>query len=132
MKTDWNLIREMMSAAIDTCERIEVCGYSENDRDATAVLAGQNVSVYEMLVSAWTYPENIRYQIIRSRHDNQNNLPYVPEAARILVAMSQAGAELIDANVSDATGADIRKMIDWFRNKAAPKIEEAISSKPES
>ncbi len=41
MKTDWNLIREMMSAAIDTCERIEACGYSENDRDASAVLAGK-------------------------------------------------------------------------------------------
>ncbi len=83
MKTDWDLIREMMSAAIDTCERIEACGYSENDRDASAVLAGRNVSVYEMLGSAWTYPENIWYQIIRARHDNQNDLPYVPEAARI-------------------------------------------------
>ncbi len=29
MKTDWDLIREMMSAAIDTCERIDACGYSE-------------------------------------------------------------------------------------------------------
>jgi hypothetical protein len=129
MKTDWNLIREMMSAAIDTCERIEACGYSENDRDATAVLAGQNVSVYEMLVSTWTYPENIRYRIIRARHDGQNDLPYVPEAARILVAMSQASAELIDANISGNTEADIRKMIDWFRNKAATKIEEAIVTK---
>lgn len=132
MKTDWNLIREMMSAAIDTCERIEACGYSENDRDATAVLAGQNVSVYEMLVSAWTYPESIRYQIIRARHDNQNDLPYVPEAARILVAMSQAGAEFIDANVPGETEANIRRMIDWFRNKAAQKIEEAISNKTET
>ena len=129
MKTDWNLIREMMSAAIDTCERIETCGYSENDRDASAVLSGQHVSVYEMLVSAWTYPENIRYQIIRSRHDNQNDLPYVPESARILIAMAQASAELIDANVSAKTETDIRRMIDWFRNKAAPKVEEAISNK---
>lgn len=129
MKTDWNLIREMMSAAIDTCERIEACGYFENDRNASAVLAGQNVSIYEMLVSAWTYPENIRYQIIRTRHDNQNDLPYIPEVARILIAMSQASAELIDADVSGKTEADVRRMIDWFRNKAAPKVEEAIANK---
>ncbi|TXN06403.1 hypothetical protein FV219_09795 [Methylobacterium sp. WL122] len=129
MKTDWSLIREMMSAAIDTCERIEACGYSENDRDASAVLAGQDVSVYEMLVSAWTYPENIRYKIIRSRHDNQNDLPYVPEAARILIAMAQASAELIDANVSATREADVRRMIDWFQNKAALKVEEAIFNK---
>lgn len=47
MKTDWNLIREMMSAAIDKCERIEARGYSENDRDASALLARQDVSVHE-------------------------------------------------------------------------------------
>ncbi len=31
MPTDWNLIREMMAAAIDACEQIEAAGYTELD-----------------------------------------------------------------------------------------------------
>lgn len=65
METDWNTIRRMMNAAIDACERIERSGYNENDRDATISVNGQAVSVQDLLVSAWTYPENVRYQIIR-------------------------------------------------------------------
>ncbi|WP_343313321.1 hypothetical protein AAIB41_10560 [Brucella sp. BE17] len=41
MKADWNLIREMMGAAIDACEWIEAAGaYIENDRDATIAGVG--------------------------------------------------------------------------------------------
>ncbi|WP_244561531.1 hypothetical protein [Ensifer aridi] len=98
MNTDWNLIRSMMDAAIDACERIEAAGYSESDRDAMVKIGDQQVSVHEFLISAWTLPENIRYQIIRERHDKVADLPYVPEAARILVAMAQASAELIGAS----------------------------------
>ncbi|MFK4259842.1 hypothetical protein [Agrobacterium tumefaciens] len=58
MKTDWNLIREMMGAAIDACERIEAAGYTENDRDASIDVGGQQVSVHDFLVDAWTLPEN--------------------------------------------------------------------------
>lgn len=71
MKTDWNVIRGMMNAAINACERIEASGYAETDRDATINVGGQQVSVRDMLVSAWTYPENLRYQIIRQRHEKR-------------------------------------------------------------
>jgi hypothetical protein len=77
----------------------------------------------------WTYPEDIRYQIIRERHDNESNLPYVPEATRIIIAMSQASTELIDANVSGKPEVEVRRMIEWFREKSAPKFEEAIFNK---
>ena len=97
MKTDWNLIRDMIGAAIDACERIEAAGYSESDRDATVDIGGQRVSVHDFLVSAWTLPENLRYQIIRERHVQVANLAYVPETARILVATAQASIELIGA-----------------------------------
>lgn len=69
MKTDWNVVRNLMNAAIDACERIEASGYVEADRDAVIDIAGQEVSVHDLLVSAWTYPEKLRYQIIRERHD---------------------------------------------------------------
>ncbi len=129
MKTDWNLIREMMGAAIDACERIEAAGYSENDRDATIAVGGQQVSVHDFLVSAWTLPENLRYQIIRERHDQAADLPYVPEAARVLVAMAQASAELINAGDTSPAGDDIQKLIQWFGNHAAPGIERAIADR---
>lgn len=58
-----------MSAAIDAFERIEAAGYTENDRDATIDFEGQEVIVHDFLVSAWTLPENVRYQIIHERHD---------------------------------------------------------------
>ncbi|MCR8547673.1 hypothetical protein M4578_07525 [Salipiger sp. P9] len=129
MKTDWNLIREMMSAAIDACERIEAAGYTESDRDATIDVAGQQVSVHDFLVSAWTLPENLRYQIIRERHDQAADLPYVPEAARILVAISQASAELIGAGDTAPAGDGIQKMIQWFGDHAAPSVEQAIADR---
>lgn len=74
MKTDWNVIRGMMNAAINACERIEASGYAETDRDATINVGGQQVSVRDMLVSAWTYPENLRYQIIRQRHEKKGSI----------------------------------------------------------
>jgi len=91
MKTDWQQIREMMDTVIDSCEQIETAGFNEEHRSATVEIKGVDYSVQEFLISAWTLPENIRYQIIRERHEAGNDLPYVPEAARILVSMAQAG-----------------------------------------
>ncbi len=62
MKTDWNSIRGMLNAAVDACERIETLPYAETDREATTDIGGQEVSVHDFLVSAWTYPEKLRYQ----------------------------------------------------------------------
>lgn len=129
MKTDWNLIREMIGAAIDACERVEAAGYTEADRDATIDVGGQQVSVQDFLVSAWTLPENLRYQIIRERHDKAADLPYVPEAARILVATAQASAELIGAGDKSPARDNIQKMIQWFGTHAAPGVEQAIADR---
>jgi hypothetical protein len=97
MPTDWNLIRDMMSAVIDSCEKIEAAGYTEKDRDLTVDVSGKTVSIQEFMTSAWTLPENLRYQIIRERHEKDLDLPYVPEAARIIVRMAEACSELIGA-----------------------------------
>jgi hypothetical protein len=131
--TDWSLVKDMMAAAIDLCERVEAAGYTENDRDAVVGVNGQGVSVYELLVSAWTYPEKIRYTIIRQRHAKGDDLPYVPETARILVAMAQAAAELIGSGHDEApVFDDVRKMNLWFGRHAAPRIEQAIAKRRDS
>jgi hypothetical protein len=129
MKTDWNTIRGMMNAAIDACERIEASQYKEKDRDATVDVNGQLVSVQDLLVSAWTYPERLRYQIIRDRHDAKADVPYIPETARILLAMSQAAAELIDAGEVKPAKDAISKMIAWFEDHLSPNIEAAVASR---
>ncbi|MDO3444459.1 hypothetical protein [Agrobacterium sp. V1] len=132
MKTDWNVVRDLMNAAINACERIEASGYVEADRDAVIDIAGQEVSVQDLLVSAWTYPEKLRYQIIRERHDAGVDLPYVPETARILLAMSQAAAELV--NAGDVTPAEekLRKMIAWFDSHLASGIETATANRKQA
>lgn len=86
-----------MSTVIDSWEQIETAGFNEEHRSATVEIKGVDYSVQEFLISAWTLPKTIRYQIIRERHEARNDLSYVPEAARTLVSMAQACAELIEA-----------------------------------
>src|SRR3712207_2424880 len=87
----------MMDAAIDTCKQVEALGLTEQDRGRTVDVAGAKASVFDILASAWIYPETLRCQIIRERHDKAADLAYVPETARILVNMAEACAELIGA-----------------------------------
>lgn len=129
MKTDWNVIRGMMNAAINACERIEASGYVEADREAMINIGGRQVSVHDMLMSAWTYPENLRYQIIRERHETGADLPYVPETARILLAMSQAAAELVNAGEVTPAQEKVHEMIAWFDNHLVPGIESATAAR---
>lgn len=93
--TDWDQIRNVFAAAIDFCERLETLGYSEDVRTQSAVIRGKNVSAFEVVTSAWSMAEATRYAVIRSRHDTDNDLPYVPETARIIAAAAGVCAELV-------------------------------------
>lgn len=128
MRTDWNSIRGMLNAAIDACERIEALQYAEADREATTDIGGQKVSVHDFLVSAWAYPEKLRYLIIRERHDTGVDLPYVPETSRILLAMSQAAIELVNAGEVTPAKQDIQQMIKWFDEDLVRGIESAVAT----
>jgi hypothetical protein len=119
MPTDWNLIREMMAAIIDSCEQIEPAGCAEPDRDLTVDVSGQKVSIHEFMVSAWTLPENLRYRIIRDRHDKGVDPPYIPEAARIIIRMAEAAAKPAEA--------EARSAIQWYRAHAVPCVQQAIA-----
>lgn len=128
MRTDWNSIRGMLNAAIDACERIQALQYAEADREATTDIGGQKVSVHDFLVSAWAYPEKLRYLIIRERHDTGVDLPYVPETSRILLAMSQAAIELVNAGEVTPAKQDIQQMIKWFDEDLVRGIESAVAT----
>ena len=127
--TDWALVRAMMGAAIDACEQIESLGYTEADRDITVDAAGRTVSVFDIMTSAWTYPETIGYQIIRERHDKGADQPYVPETARIVVNMARACAELVGSGEAAPAQEPIRKMLRWYENHAGALLGEAIASR---
>ena len=127
MPTDWNLIGEMMAAVIDSCEQIEAAGYTERDRDLTVDISGQKVSVQEFMVSAWTLPENLRYRIIRDRHDKGVDLPYLPEVARVMVRMAEACSELVGAGEAKPAEEQARSAIQWYRAHAVPNIQRAIA-----
>jgi hypothetical protein len=126
MKTDWDLIRAVMNAAIDSCERLEKNGYEEKHRGLEVDVGGQQVRVYDFLVSAWTMPEQMRYEIIRARHDQNIDLPYVPETARILTAVAAACAEIVNAGQSEATEKVMQGMMRWYQNHFDVHVERAI------
>ncbi|PXW17532.1 hypothetical protein [Paraburkholderia caballeronis] len=128
MKTDWNLIREALGTVIDSCERLEALGYRETHRNLTVDVGDRPVSVWEFLTSAATLAENARYQVIRERHDQQMDLRYVPETARMLVATTAACAELIGAGRHPPAERCVKDMIDWYRNYFDPHVADAINS----
>ncbi|WP_282348417.1 hypothetical protein [Pseudomonas sp. PS01301] len=126
MRTDWQQICEMMNTAIDSCEKIELAGFNESYRSAVVTINGVDNSVAEFLISAWTLPENLRYQIIHGRHAAGVDSPYVPEAARILTAMVQACSELIGAADQAPAAKAIAGMNHWYSSYAVPNIVKAI------
>jgi hypothetical protein len=128
METDWNLIRDVLSAAIDSCEKLELAGYVEDHRGRTVEVNGQQVSVQDFLVSAWTLPESVRYAVIRQRHDKGIDSPYVPEAARILVAVATACAEIVGAGKRPPGANEMRGMADWYRNHFDSNVKRAIDA----
>ena len=101
MKTDWQLIRQLINTAIDACEQVEAAGYTESDREATVMVGNVDVKVCEFLQSAWIMPENYTYMAIRARHELKENKPYTPEFARVLRAIAYFCSELIGTNKLD-------------------------------
>ncbi|HEV2559596.1 MAG TPA: hypothetical protein VGU45_13280 [Microvirga sp.] len=129
MTTDWQLVRAMMAAAIDACEGIEKLPLTEQDRDAVGEVGDRKASVFDTLTSAWVYPERVRYQIIRERHARGADQPYLPETARLLVAMAQACSELVGAADTAPAETECRRLIDWYGRHALPLLEDALKAR---
>lgn len=129
MPTDWKMIRDLMSSVIDFGEAVEAAGWREDDRERTVQINGRQMSLYEFMVSAHTLPENLRYQIIRDRHDSNADAPYISETARAIKAMGEACAELVGAANARPTDEQVRTAIRWYSDYARPHIQKALATK---
>src|SRR4051794_25072599 len=96
MSTNWKQIRELLTAAVDLCESYESRDFTEEDR--TLKLADGAGNLQDLVSSAQSYPERLKYNVIRARHRGGLDNPYVPETARILKACAELAAELIVLN----------------------------------
>jgi hypothetical protein len=132
-----------MNAAVDACEAAEGLQLQEADRAQPTGTDG--VVVWDVLTSAWTYPENTRYSVVRARHHLGDDAPYRPELARILQEVSGVCAELVgaarlDAPISQAEGAQvplsIRKLVQqlaaWYPKHMVPQLTQAAALRPRS
>ena len=128
LKTNWDLIRDVINTVIDSCEALEDAGYRETDRGKAIEIGGQSVSVQDLLASGWTIAEHVRYQVIRERHEKGEDLRYIPETSRILVAIMAACAELVAGGQDPAGGEAARRMAGWFRDHFDPGIRKAIQA----
>ena len=133
MPTDWSLVRELMNAAIDACEAAERLELREADR---GIRTGTGATVWDVMTSAWTYPESVRYAVIRARHDVGDDAPYRPELARPIAAAAEVCAELVGATKLDVeavtsarSAGTIRQQIEalagWYRKHMIEQLEQA-------
>lgn len=133
--TDWVLIRELTAAAIDACESAERLGAGETDRP---LLTGGGANVFDVMTSAWTYPENVRYSVLRARHTLGDDAPYRSELGRALGEVAAVCAELMGATRLDdvpAAGgipvrATVRSLLRWYREEMPTQLARAIATRP--
>ena len=134
MATDWALVRELMAATIDACEAAERLDLQGRDR---ALPTGTGASVGDALTSAWTYPENVRYAVIRARHAAGDDAPYRPELARALAEAALVCGELVGAASLDAEpaggGPSIRRRVQslagWYRGAMVEQLGRAAATR---
>ena len=130
MPTDWTLVRKLMNAAIDACEHAERLGVNETHR---ALPTGvDDVTVRDVLTSAWTYPENVKYDVIRARQRLGDSRPYKPELARALEHAASVCGELVG---SDLVGEDrnsasqVEALARWYEEVMTPQLESALGTR---
>ena len=97
MNTRWDLIKGLMTAVLDTCERIEALNISPEEKSATFASI-RPVSVFEMLYSMQNYPDDVAYRVIRARHALADNKPFSSDLEKALINAARVCAELIGAS----------------------------------
>lgn len=94
--TNWDLIRDLMNTAIDTCEAIEQLQISEQDRSKGFEKEEiESAKLWDFLQSSWIAPENLSYSVIRARHQLGQDAPYINELSRILIQVGRLSSELV-------------------------------------
>lgn len=133
--TDWHLVRELVTSAIDACEQVEKLRLSEVDRMLPTGIG--DVSVWDVLQSAWIYPENSRSVIARAR-DRLGEAPaYRLELARVLEQVGSVAAELVGAERLDEpvpgweSQTTIREQVErldqWYSEAMVPQLSSAAA-----
>jgi hypothetical protein len=107
-------------------------GYIEADCGRAVVLREQPVTLYDVMGSAQTLPEQLRYKVIRERRDKGGDAAYVPEAARMIVHMAEACSELVGADETKSAEQFARWAIDWYRQVAGPAVCRALAERGSS
>ena len=130
MKTDWQMIRELMNSVIDACEAVENLDLSADERDTP--LATSPANVWDAIQSSWIYPENVRYEVIRARHQLENDKHFTPESARALVNAAHVCAEMIGAGEAQPIQNSVKKLAQWYPNHLVPQVTNAIETKRNS
>ena len=132
-----------MNAALDACERIDELGHLEDHRAATVAVNGHLATVFDLMQSSFTYPENLRYSIIRARNQLKEDKPYTTEVARTLQNVALLCSELIgcsktqqevlgvnphDPNTAKSIEAMIQELTDWYQETLTQGVTKAVES----
>lgn len=95
MPTHWNKIRELLNTVIDTCEHVENLSSDESKR-SQILNSEKNVTVSDLLSSLRTYPENLSYAVIQSRHELGQSKAYTSDIAHALINTVKLCSELLE------------------------------------
>jgi len=102
MPTDWNKIRELLNTVIDTCEQVESLSSDESKR-SQILNSEKNVTVSDLLSSLRTYPENLSYAVIQSRHELGQSKTYTSDIAHALINTTKLCSELLEFDNYDTS-----------------------------
>jgi len=99
-------------------------------------------SVWDALQSAHTFPENVRYMVIRGRGQLGDSAPFVQPVSRVLQQVGALAAELVSAQhlqtpvkgidpYSPERGQSIESAIEnlaaWYESHLVLNIEDALT-----
>lgn len=144
MATNWQLIRRLVDSALDACESLDRLEITDNERSVLSTVDGKSAAtVWDALQSAITFPENVRYTVIRGRGQLCDAAPFVQPLSRVLQQVGALVAELVGAQQLQAPvkGADpywpereqsiaaaVEDLALWYENYLVPVIGEALAN----
>lgn len=105
MATEWQLIREVLNATIDACEKLEPLAVTDAEKGDHRARAGDyedGVAVGDFFSRLWNYPGGSQRDIIRLRSRlGVGDQKHYSEFARALVNTARACAEVIGVSADD-------------------------------
>ena len=127
MKTDWQLIRELMNSVIDACEAVENLDLADDERNTP--LAASPANVWDALQSSWTYPENVQREVNGARHALGNDKHFTSESARALVNSAKVCGDLIGAGEAQSIQDPVKRLVQWYSSHMVPQVTNSIEAK---